>query len=69
MEAPAFWRHPFRPLLGARQLAEYYVLDSEPLQARGIWFCCGVQAWVLDRARASWQSGLRLDGEPLQART
>lgn len=32
MEAPGFWRQPFRPLLTSRQLAEYCVLDSEPLQ-------------------------------------
>lgn len=31
IEAPVYWRNPFRPLMSAKQLVEYVVLDIEPL--------------------------------------
>ena len=31
LQAPMYWRNPFRPLATAKQLVEYVVLDIEPL--------------------------------------
>lgn len=31
VQAPVYWRNPFRPLAMAKQLVEYVVLDIEPL--------------------------------------
>ena len=31
MQANQFWRHPFRPVMGSRQLVEFVVLDVEPV--------------------------------------
>ena len=35
VQAPAFWRAPFRPLMHSKQLVEYVVLDIEPLEHHG----------------------------------
>ena len=35
IEAPMFWRQPFRYLVSSRQLTEFIVLDIEPLSAKG----------------------------------
>jgi nonsense-mediated mRNA decay protein 3 len=35
LEAPAFWRSPFRALMSSRQLVEYIVLDVEGVDPRG----------------------------------
>jgi nonsense-mediated mRNA decay protein 3 len=35
IEAPMFWRQPFRYLMSSRQLTEFIVLDIEPLTAKG----------------------------------
>lgn len=31
LQAPAYWRLPYRPLLTSRQLVEFVILDIEPL--------------------------------------
>jgi len=35
LDATAFWRQPLRPLLSARNLVEYVVLDAEPVGGAG----------------------------------
>lgn len=35
LEAPAYWRQPFRCVMSARQLVEFIVLDIEVVDARG----------------------------------
>ena len=35
LEAPAYWRSPFRALMSSRQLVEYIVLDIEVVDGRG----------------------------------
>lgn len=32
LEAPAYWRNPLKPMMGSRQLTEFYILDSEVAQ-------------------------------------
>ena len=31
MQANQYWRNPFRPVMGSRQLVEFVVLDVEPV--------------------------------------
>jgi hypothetical protein len=47
-QANQYWRHPFRPVMGSRQLVEFVVLDAEPAgQASGRFALADVQAGAL----------------------
>ena len=35
IEAPAYWRMPFKAMMSSRQLTEYIILDIEPYHGRG----------------------------------
>eukprot|EP00204_Picochlorum_oklahomense_P001058 CAMPEP_0118800054 /NCGR_PEP_ID=MMETSP1161-20130426/2076_1 /TAXON_ID=249345 /ORGANISM="Picochlorum oklahomensis, Strain CCMP2329" /LENGTH=525 /DNA_ID=CAMNT_0006727833 /DNA_START=183 /DNA_END=1760 /DNA_ORIENTATION=- len=35
IEAPMYWRIPFRPMMSSKQLSEFIVLDIEPVDAKG----------------------------------
>lgn len=44
LEAAAYWRTPLKPMMGSRQLTEFYVLDAEaavPQGERSWQFSCG----------------------------
>lgn len=35
LEAAAYWRTPLKPMMGSRQLTEFYVLDAEAAVPQG----------------------------------
>ena len=41
LEAGAYWRNPLKPMMGSRQLTEFYILDSEVVAPTGAW----VRVW------------------------
>lgn len=64
VEAPAFWRAPYRALMSARQLTEFYVLDVEPAQGGSgcVWGwspCCRGLLFVCVACHPLWGSATR----------
>jgi len=53
MEAPVYWRAPFKAMCSSRQLVEYVILDIEPLEAPQ---SSGTGKWQLAEAQVARSS-------------
>ena len=69
LDASQYWRNPFSAVMSSRQLSEYFVLDSEPLDRRALSSSYGGSKYILADTTVARSADFGSNDSMMQTRT